>query len=663
MKSRILYVIILFIMALTKSLSSWLGAVGNFNTQQSSTTKSTSSTWPAPAAAPKSTWTGTPVATPSASAAQKASPKYAEGSIWYYTSQWANLADAKKARADYQFKQQLNSLGAWDIASTVTDIEKGGENYQSTIKKGLDEYEKNNWLMDDETLDSILKSYGSSRESLGIGAAWTDPRRNIAEKKPVVSDKETWVKTDGAMVKSTVSPTSSKSQFSTAKEGSVRWTPSDLNWRLSEAIKRYGKDDPRVQKLQKLVELKNSRASNSTTNTITTPNSDSLTKKIDDKDVKDQVWELELTDRNKNLQEDRIDTANEKASDLSTEQASANKDTEKTTKDYTDEYKAEYDSYKAKLEERESQLMEKEKEMEAKIKEWNKTETDALANQQMGQQAEATQKLWKLGASETVLANAQNEIRNDPNYQKQRAALQKQYIDTIMATTKEYQGMYRDIMSDKTSLTDAKRDMARELITKINDNREKINTIRQNWIAEMYKPVESFQDARLEDSNNAELSAKQNSEAQYRWAGMDESGRIAKLKDALYNYDSSISRAWLSPADFEAAAKESDITKAVAMLANTAKNLTKAQASGSSWKATGKASDTADALAQALVSKWYKTVDQVTKALSASSLSDTQKAAVLESFKEKLWWKVPLREGVTQYQNNATVDAALAAKK
>jgi len=49
-----------------------------------------------------------------------------------------------------------------------------------------------------------------------------------------------------------------------------------------------------------------------------------------------------------------------------------------------------------------------------------------------------------------------------------------------MATTKEYQGMYRDIMSDKTSLTDAKRDMARELITKINDNREKINTIRQN---------------------------------------------------------------------------------------------------------------------------------------------------------------------------------------
>jgi len=37
--------------------------------------------------------------------------------------------------------------------------------------------------------------------------------------------------------------------------------------------------------------------------------------------------------------------------------------------------------------------MEKEKEMEAKIKEWNKTETDALANQQMGQQAEATQKL------------------------------------------------------------------------------------------------------------------------------------------------------------------------------------------------------------------------------------------------------------------------------
>ena len=66
----------------------------------------------------------------------------------------------------------------------------------------------------------------------------------------------------------------------------------------------------------------------------------------------------------------------------------------------------------------------------------------------------------------------------------------------------------------------------------------------------------SFQEKRLEDSNNAELSSKQNSEAQHRWAGMDSSARIAKLKDALYNYDPSISRAGLSSADFDKAAAE-----------------------------------------------------------------------------------------------------------
>ena len=82
------------------------------------------------------------------------------------------------------------------------------------------------------------------------------------------------------------------------------------------------------------------------------------------------------------------------------------------------------------------------------------------------------------------------------------------------------------------------------------------SVLKQAGIEDMFKPVETFQSARIEDSSNAELSSKQNKEAQYRWAGMDESARIAKLKDALYNYDSSISRAGLTPADYEKAAKE-----------------------------------------------------------------------------------------------------------
>lgn len=207
--------------------------------------------------------------------------------------------------------------------------------------------------------------------------------------------------------------------------------------------------------------------------------------------------------------------------------------------------------------------------------EWKSNAEAALANEQAGQQAEVTSKLGKLGASDTVMANAQNEIRNNAGYQKQRADLQKSYIDGIQSNIKEYQTMYNNLIKDKTDMTDSKRALAEQLTAKINENKEKINEIKKSGISEMFKPVETFQDARLEDSNNAELSSKQNSEAQYRWAKMDEQARIAKLKDALYNYDSSISRSTLTAADYEAAAKEGDITKAVAKLANTAKNYTK----------------------------------------------------------------------------------------
>mgnify|MGYP001005007703 FL=1 len=284
---------------------------------------------------------------------------------------------------------------------------------------------------------------------------------------------------------------------------------------------------------------------------------------------------MEVTDRNKNLQDDRIDTAKEKTEDLADTQLDTNAATEKATKDYKDEFSKEYDTYKKQIEDREAKLKADEESYRTQMADWKANAEQALSNEQAGQQAEVTSKLGKLGASESVMANAQNEIRNNAGYQKQRADLQKQYIDGIQSNIKEYQTMYNNIVKDKTSMTDSKRALAEQLTAKINENKEKINTIKQNGINDMFKPVETFQDKRLEDSNNAELSSKQNSEAQYRWQGMDEQARVAKLKDALYNYDSSISRASLTPADYEKAAKEGDITKAVAMLANTAKNLTK----------------------------------------------------------------------------------------
>ena len=204
-------------------------------------------------------------------------------------------------------------------------------------------------------------------------------------------------------------------------------------------------------------------------------------------------------------------------------------------------------------------------------------------------------------------------------------------------------------------MTDSKRSLAEQLTAKINENKEKINTIKQNGINDMFKPVETFQDKRLEDSNNAELSSKQNSEAQYRWQGMDEQARIAKLKDALYNYDSSISRASLTAADYEKAAKEGDITKAVAILANTAKNFTKPTTSGKNTASTP-TKDTAAVIKSIIdtaTAKGITTADQMKTALASSNLSDTMKQQVLSAWEEQKGWHAPLVAGRTRAQHDA----------
>lgn len=460
---------------------------------------------------------------------------------------------------------------------------------------------------------------------------------------------------------------SSTSQFNVPSKGwVVSTTPTTLEGRLDAAKTKYGASDPRVQQIQKLMDLKKWRANNSTWNVVKTPDETALGSKIDTSAAKKGVDELELTDRNENLQNDAIDTAADKNNQKVEVIDAAGDKTEKDTTDYKAQYEAEFQAIKDEYAGRQTKLEALEAEQRDKIEAWNKEQNEALTNRQMGNQAEATQKLGKLGANDTVMANAQNEIRTNPVYQEQKSKLQKDYIDTLASTTKEYQGMYDNIMKSKTDITDSKRALAEQLLSKINENTEKISVIKQAGVDSMFKPVEDFQAKRLEDSNNAELSSKQNSEAQYRWAGMDSSARIAKLKDALYNYDPSISRAWLSSDDFDKAAQEWDITKAVAMLANSAKNLTKANTTtGSTGTTNNKATATAKNIAQGLISKGYNTLEQLTKVISAQNLTAEQKNAITDAFNEQLGWKAPLTfnwiGGRTQATQNADVAAYKAA--
>lgn len=79
------------------------------------------------------------------------------------------------------------------------------------------------------------------------------------------------------------------------------------------------------------------------------------------------------------------------------------------------------------------------------------------------------------------------------------------------------------------------------------------------------------------------------------------------------------------------------------MLANSAKNLTKANTTtGSTGTTNNKATATAKNIAQGLISKGYNTLEQLTKVLSAQNLTAEQKNAITDAFNEQLGWKAPL---------------------
>ena len=79
------------------------------------------------------------------------------------------------------------------------------------------------------------------------------------------------------------------------------------------------------------------------------------------------------------------------------------------------------------------------------------------------------------------------------------------------------------------------------------------------------------------------------------------------------------------------------------MLANSAKNLTKANATaGSTGTTNNKAAATAKNIAQGLISKGYNTLEQLTKVLSTQNLTAEQKNAITDAFNEQLGWKAPL---------------------
>ncbi len=98
----------------------------------------------------------------------------------------------------------------------------------------------------------------------------------------------------------------------------------------------------------------------------------------------------------------------------------------------------------------------------------------------------------------------------------------------------------------------------------------------------------------------------------------------------------------------------------MAILANTARNLTKAQTSTGS--STQKSTATYQTVAQNLIQGGTKTLEQLNTVLaSKTGLTTEQKAGIVEAFKNELGWKAPLNAGVTQYENNATVEAYKSA--
>ena len=277
---------------------------------------------------------------------------------------------------------------------------------------------------------------------------------------------------------------------------------------------------------------------------------------------------MQLDERNKNLQQIAMNTATAKTQDLVNAQKEYNEGIISQAQKNADIATDEYESYRQKVLQRESTLEGDEANHRKLLEENNLKNQEALNAQQAGEQAAMVNQMGRLGVNEAVLQNAQNEARNNAGYITQKANLQSNYIDKLQSSIHEYQAMYSNLLQDKRALTNDKLQVANELLNRIQSLKGEVVQIEKAGLQEQYKPLETFQQQRLEDSNNMELSAKQNSEQQYRYTAMDETMRIAKLKDALYNYDPNVSRAGLTEEMLREAAKNPDLTSAVANLAS-----------------------------------------------------------------------------------------------
>ena len=289
---------------------------------------------------------------------------------------------------------------------------------------------------------------------------------------------------------------------------------------------------------------------------------------------------MQLDERNKNLQQIAMNTATAKTQDLVNAQKEYNEGIISQAQKNADIATDEYESYRQKVLQRESTLEGDEANHRKLLEENNLKNQEALNAQQAGEQAAMVNQMGRLGVNEAVLQNAQNEARNNAGYITQKANLQSNYIDKLQSSIHEYQAMYSNLLQNKRALTNDKLQVANELLNRIQSLKGEVVQIEKAGLQEQYKPLETFQQQRLEDSNNMELSAKQNSEQQYRYTAMDEAMRIAKLKDALYNYDPNVSRAGLTEEMLREASKNPDLTSAVANLASKLYGASQARLNG-----------------------------------------------------------------------------------
>lgn len=161
---------------------------------------------------------------------------------------------------------------------------------------------------------------------------------------------------------------------------------------------------------------------------------------------------------------------------------------------------------------------------------------DSLNKRRAGQMSEVTDKLSGSGVTGAALANASAEVRNNPALAAEEAKLKNDYVTTLSSQINTFNSILSGLNTNRSNLSTAQLNYARDIVSKINELKQKVTDIKTAGVTEAFKPVIGTADGVSQAASDAEMKTKKSVYDQQEYEKSSQDVRQDRLQDSLMGY-------------------------------------------------------------------------------------------------------------------------------